>query len=104
MINTHVSGAITCFALARSMAFNVASQSGNIVNSVNSNSGSFGLEYLAVGSEQGMVEVHDISTAQTVYRILGHSGSVTGIASIRTHELITSGLDRAIKLWDLRTK
>jgi WD40 repeat protein len=101
-------GAVTCFALARSMSFNVASTNEAVRQpntGCNSNASTSNTEdYLAIGTDQGMIEVHDLTSSQTVYRILGHTAAVTGIASIRSHELVTCGRDRALKLWDLRTK
>jgi WD40 repeat protein len=83
-----------------SSSSNVAASAGTSSASTSNSS----MDYLAMGTENGMLEVHDLTASQTVYRIAGHTAAVTGIASIRTQELLTCGLDRTIKLWDLRTK
>jgi WD40 repeat protein len=62
------------------------------------------LDFLAIGSQSGVVEVFDLASSQSVYHIKGHQSKVTSITPRRSFELVSCSTDRTIKLWDLRTK
>eukprot|EP01034_Spumella_vulgaris_P021442 gene21442-27474_t len=61
-------------------------------------------ELLAVGTSNGMITLLDIQTSQPVYHADGHKGAVTKVLGLRSNMFISAGMDRSLKLWDIRVK
>ena len=54
------------------------------------------------GSQDGSVVVWDVATGADVHRLVGHAGTVTGIAfSPDDHTAYTGGRDKRVLVWDL---
>lgn len=65
-------------------------------------------KHLAVGggnpSEDGSVEVFSWPAGKSVSTLIGHSDSVRSVAWTDDRKLLTAGVDREIKLWDLEKR
>ncbi|MEP3480172.1 MAG: hypothetical protein ABJZ55_13050 [Fuerstiella sp.] len=60
---------------------------------------------LLVGCEDGIVRMCDVSSKQVTDVLVGHSGSITGLAvTADWMKVATSAEDRTVRLWDLNRR
>ena len=60
---------------------------------------------VAVGTTSGSLLVIDTNTGQPTYRVDGHKpAGISHVAARGVHEIVSSGNDRVVKVWDIRTQ
>jgi WD40 repeat protein len=61
--------------------------------------------YLASGSSDNTIVIHDMMTLEAIMTIVGHEGPVTSLTFSKKddHLLFSGSTDRTIRIWDLKT-
>jgi mitogen-activated protein kinase organizer 1 len=60
---------------------------------------------LAAGDSYNTIRLWDLSTGRTLYRMVGHTGSVTTLAWDAEAEVLISGsFDTTVRVWPLESR